>query len=283
VDQRVNHFTEKDVRFLEPIAASAAIAIENARLYAMEQQEVAERKRAEEALQKANESKDKFFSIISHDLKNAFTILLGYTETLLAFLDTYSQDELREDLETIQSTTQQLYGLLENLLTWSRLQRGIMSYAPKEITLQEIATTNLNLFLPKAELKQISLTHTIQDETRVYADVNMVDAVIRNLVSNALKFTHPGGKVEISAQQQDDKYIAVSVSDTGQGIHEEELPKLFRVDMKSSQEGTAGEQGTGLGLPLCKDLVEKSGGSIWATSELEKGTIFTFTLPQIPQ
>jgi signal transduction histidine kinase len=267
VDQRINHFTEKDLRFLEPIAAAAAIAIENAKLYTQ--------------LQNTNESKDQFFSILSHDLRNSFTVLLGYAESMLMFLDTSNRDEIRGDLETLQTIAQHMYTLLENLLTWSRLQRGAMTSNPGRIDLQEIAKINVELFFPKAEQKQIALINTIQEPVNAFADGNMVDTIMRNLVSNAVKFTHPGGSVEIAAQSHNDGYIEVSVTDTGTGIPEDTLSQLFQIDAKCSTAGTDGEEGTGLGLPLCKDLVEKNGGSLRVTSGIGKGTVFSFTLPTL--
>lgn len=293
VDPRVNHFTKNDLRVVEPIAAAAAIAIENARLYTMAQQEISERKRAEAELlvahhelkeknvqlREANASKDKFFSIISHDLRGPFNALLGYTQLIVEHFETYTQEKLKKYVKTVHTSAERLYALLENLLTWSRIQRGVMEYEPEEIALQEIAEDNIDLFISKAEQKQVVLTSSIPENTCAYADYNMMNTVIRNLVSNALKFTEAGDTIDISACDQE-THIEVVVSDTGAGISPEDIPKLFRIDVQYTNVGTAGETGTGLGLILCQDLVEKNGGEIWVESEVGKGTTFRFTLPQ---
>jgi signal transduction histidine kinase len=155
----------------------------------------------------------------------------------------------------------------------------MLEYNPQSIHVKGIVDRNVALFMPNAEQKQITLKISIPEEVIVYADFNMVDTVIRNLVSNALKFTHPGGTVDVSVRQ-DEKYIEVSVSDTGIGIAREHLSKLFRIETKYKKSGTAREKGTGLGLILCKELVEKNGGTIWVESEVGKGTTFRVTLPR---
>jgi signal transduction histidine kinase len=229
-------------------------------------------------LHELNASKDKFFSIISHDLRSPFTALLGYTEVMLENVETYTQDELKEDVSDLHNTTKKLYALLENLLTWSRIQRGIMKYVPKPIDLYEITQNNVRLFTPKAKQKQIALNTLIRQHLMAYADYRMVDTVIRNLTSNALKFTSAGGSITFSATQNEQS-IEVSVADTGVGIAEEALPQLFRIDTHYLKPGTDGEEGTGLGLILCRELVEKNTGKIWVESKLGEGTIIRFTLP----
>ncbi len=286
-DLRVGHFSQEDVIMLEPIAAAAAIAIENARLYMMAQQEIAERKKAEAALREAhgelqelNASKDKFFSIISHDLRSPFSILLGFTQLLEENLEQYSYEENRSKVAHIRASAERLYALLENLLTWSRIQRGAMEHQPETIDLAEIAEDNVALFAPKAEHKQITLRSAIPENTLAYADYSMVDTVLRNLISNALKFTPAEGRIDVSASVRA-PYIEVAVSDIGRGIPFEDISKLFRIDVQYTNPGTAGEKGTGLGLILCQELVERNGGKIWVESEIGKGTTFTFTLPGI--
>ena len=157
-----------------------------------------------------------------------------------------------------------------------------MKCLPKLIDLSQIAAENVELFAPQAEQKQILLSNVIPKNTTAYADPSMVDTVIRNLLSNALKFTAPGGNVAVSTAEHAEHFLAVSVMDTGMGIAEEMLPKLFRIDTHYKNVGTAGEQGTGLGLILCKELVETNGGNLWVESEVGKGTTFTFTLPKQP-
>lgn len=286
VDLRVGHFTPHDLLLVEAIASAAASAIENARLYTMAQQEIAERKRAEEALrqvneelQAVNESKDKFFSIISHDLRSAFHILLGYAQCGVGALTPTTPPTLKENVEKLLASADKLYALLENLLTWSRIQRGVMEYEPEVIDLFEIAEDNVELFLSKAQQKEVLLTSSVPSGSVAYADYNMIKTVIRNLVSNALKFTDAGDSIVISAWTEV-PFMHVAVADTGVGISDAVKARLFRIDSQHTSMGTAGEKGTGLGLILCQELVERNGGRIWVESEPEQGATFHFTLPR---
>lgn len=229
-------------------------------------------------LAKLNADKDTFFSIISHDLRSPFNTLLGFVHLLSENLSRYTPDEIRQHVEKICNSAEILYALLENLLTWSRIQRGAMHCEPEPLDLLELVEDNLAIFLPKAEQKGITLTNTILAATHVYADYSMVNAILRNLISNALKFTQPGGTITLSATPQE-QAIAVSVADTGTGIDAEGLMRVFRTDTHYTNIGTAGEPGTGLGLNLCKDLVEKNHGHIEVNSAVGQGTTFTFTLP----
>ena len=231
-------------------------------------------------LAELNASKDKFFSIISHDLRSPFNALLGFTQILSENLEQYSLEETRQKVEKIRTSAERLFALLENLLTWSRIQRGAIEYSPEAIDLWELAEDNVDLFLPNAEHKQINLRHHIPQGTMIYADYSMINTVIRNLTSNALKFTSAGDHVEILSRPQDERWIEIAVSDTGKGIPPDVLPKLLRIDAHHTTEGTGGEKGTGLGLILCRELVEKNGGKIWIESELGKGSTFCFTVPK---
>jgi len=234
-----------------------------------------------EELSQLNTSKDKFFSIIAHDLRTPLTALLTYTRFATESFKSFSQDELQEMVDSLRNTSENLYELLENLLDWSRIQGGMMNFYPQQIDINEVLHRNLVLLEPNAKQKRITLKSSIQEKTFAYVDERVVDAVIRNLISNALKFTRTDGHVEV-AVTQDERSLKVSVSDTGIGISSDDLPKLFRIDEKYRDSGTAGEIGTGLGLILCKELIEKSGGNIWAESEVGKGTTFSFTLPSKP-
>jgi two-component system sensor histidine kinase/response regulator len=234
---------------------------------------------AKEELQELNATKDKFFSIIAHDLRGPFTALFGLTELLKEKLDHYSKDETKNIVNELQNSAKTVHTLLENLLTWSRLQRNIMEHFPDSIPLADIARHNILLFQLTADQKQISLRNLIQEETMVYADFDMVDTVLRNLIANAIKFTDIAGTIEMSAKE-DEQSVEIAVSDTGIGISEENISKLFRIDVKQNNVGTAGERGTGLGLLLCKELVKKNSGRIWVESELGKGSTFRFTLPK---
>jgi two-component system sensor histidine kinase/response regulator len=227
-----------------------------------------------------NASKDKFFSIISHDLRSPFATLLGFSQLLSENIKRYNLDEIKHRVERIRTSAENLYALLENLLTWSRIQRGAMEHNPENMSIIEIVEDNIMLFTSKAEEKQITLKKSLEPGTSVYSDRNMIHTVVRNLISNAMKFTHNGGTIEVSVQPHDEQYMEIAVADTGIGIKQEDLVKLFRIDVQYTNVGTAGESGTGLGLTLCKDLVEKNDGKIWVESEIGKGTTFRFILPK---
>jgi two-component system sensor histidine kinase/response regulator len=234
-----------------------------------------------EQLRELNASKDKFFSIISHDLRSPFTALLGYIDLLGKQVEHVSRTALKEYITKLSISAERLYALLENLLTWSRLQRGVMEYAPEQFDLKEIVDDMVELFTSNAEQKQIRLTSSVQETLVVYADYAMVNTIMRNLVSNALKFTPTSGNITIAARY-DTHDVEIAVSDTGNGMSPETMAKLFRIDGHPTTTGTAGETGTGLGLILCQDLVQKNGGKIWVESKVGKGTTFRFTLPILP-
>ena len=231
-------------------------------------------------LQEANASKDRFFSIISHDLRAPFVGLLGLTQLITDEFDTYEREQLKSIMLKLRKSSESMYALLENLLTWSRIQRGLIEHQPLPLDLQDLVKKNFYLLHSNAGQKQITLSHTIPDQIRVYADEKMVDTVLRNLLSNALKFTYCGGNVHVSVMEESDDMLSIAVTDTGIGMNEENLAKLFRIDAKFTRTGTADEHGTGLGLILCKEFVERNGGRIEVESEVEKGTTFRFTLPR---
>jgi len=252
------------------------------------QQEIAKREQVEEELRRlnqqleeANASKDKFFSIIAHDLRSPFNWLIGLTRIIVENIETYSKDEIKNIVSRLHTSTEKVYALLMNLLTWSQLQRGHMEYCPKEISIDKIVEYNIQLFASGAEQKQITFRSLVPEGMTAYADHNMVDTLMRNLLSNALKFTDAGDVVEVSSHQ-DKNLVEIAVSDTGTGMRQEEMDTLFRIDVKYTNVGTAGEKGTGLGLILCKELIEKNSGQIGVESEVGKGTKFTITLPRMP-
>lgn len=237
-----------------------------------------ELKQKNDQLKELNASKDKFFSIISHDLRGPFNTLLGFALLLKEHLKDYSQEEILRRIVKICNSAEKLYTLLENLLMWSQLQRGIMEYSPEELDLATIVQDNIELFHAQADYKQINLRMESDTKIVAYADLGMVNTVLRNLITNALKFTPVGGQVILTFRVENN-HVNVIVADTGIGIPAERLPQLFRIDTQYTNPGTNGEQGTGLGLILCKELVEKNYGTIWAESTPGAGTTFTFTLP----
>ena len=229
-------------------------------------------------LKELNATKDKFFSIIAHDLKNPFQSLLGFSETLYNQIDELSKDEISEYSKLIYESSQNLFNLLGNLLQWSQSQLGSMKLSPKPINLYDSVDDVLSLIGISAQKKNIKVESSIAKDATVFADKHVVSTVLRNLISNAIKFTNQGGEIKISSVTSNNK-ITVSVKDNGKGISEENLEKLFRIDQGYSTKGTENESGTGLGLILCKDLILQSNGEIFVESTLGKGSNFQFTLP----
>ncbi|OQY49198.1 MAG: hypothetical protein B6242_00110 [Anaerolineaceae bacterium 4572_78] len=243
-------------------------------------------------MRRLNASKDRFFSIVAHDLKGPFQPLLGLTELFpLIIKNNASEDELIETANTVHASAQNVYNLLENLLKWSRLQRGHMSYEPAKLNLHEIVQQAVTLLTGNAMDKNITLQNAVPKGMFVYADENMLYTVIRNLTTNALKFTPKKGWITIKAimlknmGNSSDKsvfhkeFVEVWVIDTGIGMTQEVMDKLFKIDVHHSTVGTNKEQGTGLGLIICQEMVKKNDGEIWVESEPGDGTIVKFTVP----
>jgi signal transduction histidine kinase len=235
------------------------------------------RKNAE--LEKVNEQKDKFFSIIAHDLRSPFQGFLGITQTLAEDADSYSRKDLSNLFIKMHNTADNLFSLLKNLLEWTQMQKGTMNFEPKEFSLTKLIADNVHTLENRSEQKGIKLVNTVTDNVITYGDEQMINSVLLNLISNAIKFTKRNGSVTISANNKEDKKIEISVSDTGIGMPESIVNNLFKVGEKIRSEGTDGELSTGLGLLLCKEFVEKHGGKIWATSQQEAGSTFYFTIP----
>ena len=230
-------------------------------------------------LQALNASKDKFFSIISHDLRSPLSAVLVGLRLLTDTESRLTDNEKNELIRDSHRTVEQLYNLLDNLLVWSRLQRGLMEYAPQPLDLRPLFERNATLFAANAEQKQIAIRQTVAEPVIAFADSHMIDAIIRNLISNALKFTEARGAITLSARQNDQR-VEMAVADTGIGMDAETVAKLFRLDVRYNQLGTAGEKGTGLGLNVCKEFAEKNGGSIAVESVVGAGTTFRVTLPK---
>jgi len=233
---------------------------------------------SETNLREANANKDKFFSIVAHDLKSPFVGLLGITEMLDTDYDGFEEKERREFIHSLYEISKNTFELLEGLLDWARVKQGRMDYNPKEFDLFKLADSLVNLLKANAFKKEIELKNSININTLVFGDREMVSTVLRNLLANAIKFTPKAGIIEIKAEYENDS-IKISVIDSGVGISEKNQDKLFRIDVNHTTLGTNDEKGTGLGLILCKELIEKHGTDIWVESEIGKGSSFIFTLP----
>lgn len=231
-------------------------------------------------LAELNASKDKFFSILAHDLKSPFANIIGFSELLKSGHNEYSSEKLERYIEFIHNSATHTFILLENLLDWARMHQGKLSYSPEKIRLFETVKDVCTLMSEDASKKGIRLTYSIDENIFVYADTNMLKTVIRNLVSNALKFTNTSGTVKISVKRKDDEII-VSIADNGIGIEKNRIEYLFSSVTNETTRGTENEKGTGLGLLLCKEFVSKNGGKIWVESEAGQGSIFRFSLPDM--
>ncbi|MEN8121213.1 MAG: PAS domain-containing sensor histidine kinase [Bacteroidota bacterium] len=234
-------------------------------------------------LQELNVAKDKLFSIIAHDLKNPFNAISGFSELILSGINEYSIEQIEDYIKVIHKSSANGYYLLENLLDWSRSQTGILAIKKEDFKLSRLILENIEFLKEKALIKGLELSADCDDSYIVNADKNMVNTVLRNLVTNALKFTKEGTvKILVEKNKEpglEKSFAKITVKDTGIGIQKAVLDKLFRIYESHSTAGTDFEQGTGLGLILCKDFVEKNGGKIWVDSEPEKGSSFYFTLP----
>ena len=239
------------------------------------------KRRTNVKLKELNATKDKFFSIIAHDLKNPITAQFTLTSMIIEDFKDMNDDELLEMIEAVDKAGKQTYRLLENLLYWSRAQIGRLEYNPKEIYLDELVRESYDLLNDNAKAKDITLVPVAMNTFGAYGDEEMIKTVLRNLISNAIKFTNQGGTVKVDLGKKDDHKI-VRVIDTGVGIPANQIDQIFRIDVVASTPGTEGERGTGLGLILCKEFVEKNGGKLWVESEEGKGSTFSFSLPTKP-
>lgn len=235
-------------------------------------------KRKNRQLIKSNAEKDMFFSIIAHDLRSPFNSILGFCEMIIEEVEAKNLDKVEEYANIILKSSSRAVDLLMNLMYWAQSQTGGLKFNPINIVISDFVEEVLLLFEDIARQKNISIDKNLPDGIMVSVDKAMMSTVLRNFISNAIKFTHSGGKILISAELTENR-ILFSVRDNGVGIHETVIEKLFKIDESHSTLGTKNEKGTGLGLVLCKEFVEKHHGEIWAESELGKGSIFRFSLP----
>lgn len=231
-----------------------------------------------EELNELNNTKDKFFSIIGHDLGNHFNIIVGFSELLISDLKKLDTGKIKYHLTNIYNSSKHANDLLGNLLTWARVQRKSIKYVPVELNVKSQTEELMRFHKEVYTRKMIKVWNRVDEEISVYADANMFSTIFRNLVSNAIKYTHENGEISINSKITD-HFCEITIKDNGVGIPPDNLDKIFRIDSKHSELGTKGEKGTGLGLILCKEFVEKHNGKIWVKSVLGKGSEFTFTLP----
>ncbi len=237
-------------------------------------------------LRKLNAEKDKFFSILAHDLRSPFNAFLGFTQIMAEELPSMTLDQIQKIAVRMRKSATNLYGLLENLLEWSRVQRGVISFNPEPIALKNTTETSLESVMESAVSKGIGVNINIPGDIVVAADSHMLETVMRNLVSNAVKYTHKGGEITISTRLNDDNQYETSIKDTGIGLTSEMMSRIFELDSSTNRPGTEGEPSTGLGLIICREFIEKHSGKLWVDSEVSGpsegmmgGSTFYFTLP----
>lgn len=240
--------------------------------------DITENKNNELKLIELNAAKDKFFSIIAHDLKNPFNSILGFSEYLIELVDEKNYDQVGEYANIIRQSSLRAMDLLMNLMEWALSQSGRIDFKPEPFEINTIVDEVLLLMKDNAEQKSILLTNKLSSGLYVNADKAMLSTVLRNLLSNALKFTQPHGKITVTSVVQQNEFT-ISVSDTGVGISAERIHSLFKISEGYSTQGTQKEKGTGLGLILCKEFIEKNNGKIWVESVVGTGSTFCFSLP----
>jgi signal transduction histidine kinase len=244
-----------------------------------------QRRLSEEALKlreaqllELNATKDKFFNIVAHDLKNPFTSLLGSSELLCHNIGNLEPENIRELALILNDSAKSGYAILQNLLDWSRSQTGLLKINPERVNLRNLIHENISTLQLAATNKEILILNEVKEDFFVFSDKNMINTILRNLLSNAVKYTYKSGQVRVTTIMTTDELI-VSIKDTGIGIPGELIEKLFKIDSRNSIPGTENEQGTGLGLKLSKEFVEKLGGRIWVESIENKGSEFRFSIP----
>lgn len=235
--------------------------------------------RSKEELFKMNESKDKFISIISHDLRTPFSSVIGFTDLLLMD-DELDPEQTKQYLTYIKEASNRILSLVNSLLDWTRLQTGRIKFEPARLRAKDLIENSVNSLLGAAMQKEINLHYKLEGDFYIYGDSSLLSQTLFNLIGNAIKFTPRGGEIIVEGKpSSDSKQMIFSVKDTGMGIKSDKLEKLFKVESKFTTEGTEGEKGSGLGLSICKEIVEKHGGKIWVESEYGKGSSFYFTIP----
>ena len=237
---------------------------------------------SEANLKELNATKDKFFTIIAHDIKNPLSAYRSVTKMLTTSFFELSEQQKFEYIRGIYQSSENLYDLFQNLLQWSTSQAGSMKFKPQEIDLGILAYKAVALLQEGADKKNLQVEMDVKTDTYAYGDINMVSTILVNLVSNAIKYSKPDGNIKVNALDKDG-FIKISVADNGVGLTQEDISKLFRVEIDHKTIGESEEKGTGIGLILCKEFVTKNGGEIWVESEYGTGSTFSFTLPKVPE
>ncbi len=235
-------------------------------------------KNANDKLLQVIHEKDKFFTIIAHDLRNPFIGISSLSQIMVEQLGSLQLDEMEEYAREIHHASTNAFNLLKNLLSWAKSQTGRMDFVPQQLDVQELITETIAFIQEAAILKNIEIESQIAEGLSVFADKEMVATVMRNLVSNAVKFTHAGGKVRISCERSD-QHIQISVVDNGIGMTSKMVEEIFRIDVSNGRKGTNGEPSSGIGLLLCKEFTERNGGTIKVESQPDEGSTFNITLP----
>jgi signal transduction histidine kinase len=231
-------------------------------------------------LQEINRNKDKFFSIISHDFRGPLNSLTALLQILMKYAESFSKEELKDFGRNMNKSVHNLLDLLDNLFKWSQSQSRQITYRPQIFTLAEQVYKTISLLEPIAQHKNITILPEVDPYTKVHADIQMINFVLRNLLSNAIKFTHKGGLIQVTSMYTGHA-VEIAVSDNGVGMSSKVMEKLFKINTCFTSNGTENEMGTGLGLILCQEFVQKNGGSIQVESELNKGTTFRFSVPVV--
>lgn len=234
-----------------------------------------------EELLKINSEKDKFFSIIAHDLRSPFNGFLGLTQIMADELSNLTRDEIQKIAVSMLDSATNLFRLLENLLKWARMQQGLIPFNKELIDLLPMVRDCVGMLKDAAKNKEIEIEVNIPDLLKIYVDVDMLETILRNLISNAVKFTPRGGNINVTAKISENKGVEISVADSGIGMDQAMVENLFRLDVKTNRNGTEDEPSTGLGLLLCKEFIEKHGGKLWVESTEGKGSVFYFAIPYI--
>lgn len=267
-------WTQDEIRFIESVAKQVSLALMKIKLN-RERNLV---KESEEKLIHLNADKDRFITILSHDLKSPFNTILGFLSLLLTNIHKYDIEKIEKQLNIINNTAQNTFELLEDILLWARAQSGKIPFKPRKVDFREIYAAVTKSLINQANKKGIAINCFEHEKTVLMADVDMVKTILRNLISNAIKFSNEKGQISIYTENNPSD-ITITVSDNGTGIDKDNQSKLWELSQLYTTTGTANEKGTGLGLLLCKEFIEKHGGKIWVESEPGKGSDFKFTLP----